>query len=66
MLFVNLLTYLWVNIKNIFTKLARKMMNEVRYPEIKGKVCRALPYEKEGAHRVDTNAGLFIKGFGKG
>lgn len=45
--------------------IARKLVQDVRYPEIKGKVCRALPYEKDVIKRVDSNAGLFIKGFGK-
>ena len=37
----------------------------MRYPEIMGKICRALPYEKDSTRRVDSNAGIFVKGFGK-
>jgi polyadenylate-binding protein len=36
----------------------------VKYPEIGGKICRALPYEKDSQSR-STNGCLFVKGFGK-
>ena len=31
---------------------ARKLLEEVRFPELHGKTCRALPYDKELLQRV--------------
>ena len=47
----------------LFTLLARRLSVDVRFPEIKGKVCRALPYEKQAIKRVESNSGVFVKGF---
>ena len=41
---------------------ARKLCQEIRFPEIRGKICRALPYEKDLQLRVSPNAALFVKG----
>lgn len=40
------------------------MSQEIRFPEIKGRVCRALPYEKDQKVKYDSNACIFVKGFG--
>lgn len=47
------------------TSLARKLSKEIRFPEIKGKVCRALPYEKEFSKNIDSDSSIFVKGFDK-
>ena len=44
--------------------LARKLSYDIRFPEVVGKVVRALPFEKDLAKKVNPNASLFIKGFG--
>lgn len=49
---------------------ARKVLDEVRYPEIKGVRCRALPYSRptggatmsSGAEKKPTTFQLFVKG----
>jgi len=46
---------------------ARKLIKEIRFPQIQGKVCRALPYDRE-LKSIDNNtskASLFIKGLRK-
>jgi hypothetical protein len=42
--------------------LARKLCQDIRFPEIRGKICRALPYEKDLHLKVNPNACVFIKG----
>ncbi len=44
--------------------IARKLLKEIRFPEINGKVCRALPYDREN-RKFDNKASLFVKGLGK-
>eukprot|EP00347_Sterkiella_histriomuscorum_P011819 403370981 len=45
---------------------ARKLIKDIRYPVIRGKQCRVLPYEKDlSAKKFDTKTSLFIKGFSK-
>lgn len=42
------------------------MIKDIRYPEINGKVCRVLPYEKDLiAKKFDSKASLFVKGLDK-
>jgi hypothetical protein len=45
--------------------IARKLVKEIRFPEINGKVCRALPYDRE-ARKFESGGSLFVKGLGKG
>jgi RNA recognition motif-containing protein len=46
--------------------LARKLIKDIRYPEIRGKICRVLPYEKDLiSKKFDSKSSLFIKGFNK-
>lgn len=40
-------------------------MKEIRFPEIGGKLCRALPYEKGELRKFDSKASVFVKGFEK-
>jgi RNA recognition motif-containing protein len=49
---------------SVIESLARKLVKEIRYPEIAGKVCRALPYERD-IKKYDSKACLFIKGLEK-
>ncbi|CDW91187.1 cytochrome b5-like heme steroid binding domain containing protein [Stylonychia lemnae] len=45
---------------------ARKLLKDIRYPEIRGKVCRVMPYEKDLiSKKFDSKSSLFIKGFKK-
>lgn len=44
---------------------ARKLVKEIRFPEIGGRVCRALPYERD-ARKYDGKAAIFVKGIEKG
>lgn len=45
---------------------ARKLMKEIRFPEIKGKVCRVLPFDKDlNVKKFDTKSSLFIKNLSK-
>jgi hypothetical protein len=47
--------------------IARKLIKEIRFPEINGKVCRALPYDRDNRSKLDSMRGsLFVKGLGKG
>ena len=42
------------------------MIKDIRYPEIRGKVCRALPYERELIpKKFESKSSLFVKGFNK-
>lgn len=43
---------------------ARKLIKEIRFPELSGKVCRALPYERDG-RKFQSKASLFVKGLNK-
>lgn len=43
---------------------ARKLVNEIKYPELHGKVCRALPYDKDLLRNCVPKANVFVKGFG--
>jgi len=44
---------------------ARKLTEEIKYPEIHGKICRALPFDKEMHRGGQQNCNIFVKGFGK-
>jgi hypothetical protein len=52
-----------VRLRDLFV--ARKLVKEIRFPEINGKVCRALPYDRE-ARKFESGGSLFVKGLGKG
>jgi RNA recognition motif. (a.k.a. RRM, RBD, or RNP domain) len=59
---------LWVSSLGNSFFLARKLLKEVRFPEIGGKVCRALPYEKTSdslKQIIDSKSSLFVKGLSK-
>ena len=43
---------------------ARKLLEEVRFPQLHGKTCRALPYDKELLQNVQVGGNVFVKGFG--
>merc|ERR1719498_791838 len=43
---------------------ARKLINEIKYPKLHGKVCRALPYDKEILRNQPPKSNIFVKGFG--
>jgi RNA recognition motif-containing protein len=43
---------------------ARKLTDEIRYPLLNGKICRALPFDKD-LLRSGSNCNIFVKGFGK-
>ena len=46
--------------------LARKLIKDIRFPEIRGKVCRVMPYDKEiAAKKFEIKNSLFVKGFEK-
>lgn len=51
-----------VSESNFYKVVAHKLVKDIRFPEIGGKVCRALPYEKE---LLDSKASLFVKGLSK-
>jgi hypothetical protein len=56
-----------VRFQNSNSLLARKLIKEIRFPEINGKVCRALPYDRDTRNKLDMMKGsLFVKGLGKG
>ena len=45
---------------------ARKLMTELRFPAIKGAVCRVLPFDKDlKVRKFDTKSSLFIKNLPK-
>ena len=39
-------------------------MKDIKFPEINGKMCRALPYDRE-IRKYDSKASLFVKGINK-
>lgn len=43
---------------------ARRLMNEIKFPELHGKVCRALPYDKDLLRNCAPKSNIFVKGFG--
>ena len=43
---------------------ARKLLEEVKFPELHGKTCRALPYDKDLLRSVQAEGNIFVKGFG--
>jgi RNA recognition motif-containing protein len=48
------------------TNAARKLTKEIRFPQIKGKTCRVLPFEKDlKIKKFDTKSSLFIKNLSK-
>lgn len=49
--------------KGSFLHIAQKLSEEIRFPVLRGHVCRALPYEKDLTKMLDMNTSLFIKGF---
>jgi hypothetical protein len=52
-----------------FSYIAKKILDECKFPEIKGKICRALPYSIKFAKThtkdevVDKSCSIFVKGF---
>ena len=42
---------------------ARKLLDEVKFPELHGKTCRALPYDKDLLRSVQAEGNIFVKGF---
>lgn len=42
---------------------ARKLLTEIKYPELHGKICRALPYDKELLRGCVPKSNVFVKGF---
>ena len=45
--------------------IAHKLSEEIRFPVLRGQVCRALPYERDLSRKLDLETSLFIKGFDK-
>jgi RNA recognition motif-containing protein len=46
----------------LYHYVAKKLSQDIRYPEIRGKVCRALPYDKDSAGmKLDPGSSLFVK-----
>lgn len=43
---------------------ARRLLNEIKFPELHGQCCRALPYDKELLRNCAPRSNLFVKGFG--
>ena len=43
---------------------ARRLLNDIKFPELHGKVCRALPYDKELLRSCEPKSNVFVKGFG--
>jgi len=43
---------------------ARKLVTELKFPELHGKVCRALPYDKDLLRNCAPKSNIFVKGFG--
>lgn len=41
------------------------LLERIRFPEIKGKTCRALPYKKDLVVKLSSKTSLFVKGFNK-
>jgi len=42
---------------------ARRLLNDIKFPELHGKVCRALPYDKELLRSCEPTSNVFVKGF---
>jgi RNA recognition motif. (a.k.a. RRM, RBD, or RNP domain) len=42
---------------------ARRLLNDIKFPELHGKVCRALPYDKELLRSCEPKSNVFVKGF---
>ncbi len=43
---------------------ASKLVTELKFPELHGKVCRALPYDKDLLRNCAPKSNIFVKGFG--
>lgn len=43
---------------------ARKLVEEIKFPTLHGKVCRALPYDKDLLRGFQVEGNIFVKGFG--
>lgn len=43
---------------------ARKLLEEVKFPQLRGKTCRALPYDKDLLRSMQAEGNIFVKGFG--
>ena len=43
---------------------AEKLIKQIRFPELHGKVCRALPYDKDLLRSHHSEGNIFVKGFG--
>lgn len=41
---------------------ARRLL-DIKFPELHGKVCRALPYDKDLLRNCATGSNIFVKGF---
>ena len=44
---------------------ARKLLEDIKFPELHGKTCRALPYDKDLLRSVQAEGNIFVKGFGQ-
>lgn len=54
--------YAFARFQNILD--ATKLLEDVRFPEVHGKTCRALPYDKDLLQNVQVGGNVFVKGFG--
>lgn len=44
---------------------ARRLLQDIKFPELQGKVCRALPYDKELLRNCSPKSNIFVIGFGE-
>ena len=54
--------YAFARFKDILN--AKKLYDTVKFPELHGKVCRALPYDKDFLRGFQVEGNIFVKGFG--
>jgi len=65
MLLSDSMTFTLVSQKSkIFSFLARKLLKDIRFPEVCGKVCRALPYDRD-SKKYDSKGSIFVKGLNR-
>ncbi len=43
---------------------ARRLLNDIKFPELHGQTCRALPYDKDLLRNCQPKSNIFVKGFG--
>jgi RNA recognition motif-containing protein len=41
---------------------ARHLLNDIKFPELIGKTCRALPYDKDLLRNCSSGSNIFVKG----